>query len=177
MPTDPYVPTSADEAPRQEPNLAPGVHIPAAEPWRPTRPGEVGPDGEAGALLGNTGPNVGYAMSLARRARARWHLAPGEHAEDAVAVVAEIAMKRAASFGRAPTGQDVQLAVDYLGYEGSEPSVLAWRPTLVHGAGHHWLARRRAVGAVPSEALHQPLAAAAAATDEVRVALAAAAAH
>jgi hypothetical protein len=177
MPTDPYVPPTAADAPRQEPNLAPGVHIPAAEPWRPTRPGEVGPEGESGALLGNTGPNVGYAMTLARRSRSRLQLAPGEHLEDAVAVVAEIAMKRAASFGRAPTGQDVQLAIDYLGYEGTDPGVLAWRPALVHGAGHHWLSRRRAVGAVPAEVLHRPLAAAAAATDEVRRALAAAAAH
>ena len=67
MPTDPYVPVLADDEPRNETNLAPGVHIPPAEPWRADRVGEVGADGATGALLGNTGPNVGYAMTLATR--------------------------------------------------------------------------------------------------------------
>jgi hypothetical protein len=175
MSTDPYVPVLADDEPRNEPNLAPGVHLPPAESWRADRVGEVGAEGESGALLGNTGPNIGYAMTLATRRADGFVLVPGEHRADAIAVVAEIAMKRAASFGRAPTGPDVDLAIAYLGLAGDAPEVLAWRPALLHGAGHHWLERRRAVGAVPEEILHRTQAEAAAATAEVRAALAAAA--
>jgi hypothetical protein len=114
-------------------------------------------------------------MTIATRRADGFVLVPGEHRADAIAVVAEIAMKRAASFGRAPTGPDVDLAIGYLGLEGDAPEVLAWRPALLHGAGHHWLERRRAVGAVPEEILHRTQAEAAAATAEVRAALAAAA--
>ncbi len=147
MPTDPYVPESLDEHPRQAQNFAVGVHMPAARAWRADRPG----DGRAaaGALTGSPGPNVGYAITLARRARDRFRVEPGEHAEDAEAVVAELAMKRAAAFGRAPTTLDVDFAADVLGYAGPAPEDFrTWRSRHVRGAAHEYVVRRGVVDAV-----------------------------
>ncbi len=173
MPMDPFVSILSGDKPRNKANLAPGVSLPAARSWRANRPGEVGPAGEQGGVFGNTGPNTGYAMSLARRSAARIVLLPGERLGDALAIIAEIAMKRAASFGRAPTSPDVELAISYLDFEGSSLEVRDWRPALVNGAGHHWLSRRRAVGAVSEEILHLPFDQALARVDDVRSALAA----
>ena len=33
MATDPFVAPTLDDTPRQEPNLAPGVHVPPARGW------------------------------------------------------------------------------------------------------------------------------------------------
>ena len=119
MPTDPFVSPELDDQPRQETNLAPGVHLPAARAWRADRPGDLVAGQPTGSLLGRPGPNVGYAYTLAQRARDRLRLGPFEHADDAVAVIAEIAGKRAALFGRAPVIGDVDLVVALLGYDAS----------------------------------------------------------
>ena len=62
VPTDPYVPTQRDGEPRQEPNFAPGVHMPPAKAWRADRPGDLGAIQPKGAFLGSPGPNVGFAL-------------------------------------------------------------------------------------------------------------------
>src|SRR5438270_6939806 len=103
MPTDPFVSPELEDQPRQEPNLAPGVHLPAANAWKADRPGDLVAGQPTGDLLGRPGPNVGYAVLLVERLRDSVELAPHEHLDDALAVVAELAMKRAASFGRGPT--------------------------------------------------------------------------
>ncbi|MBK5287820.1 MAG: hypothetical protein JJE46_05060 [Acidimicrobiia bacterium] len=88
-------------------------------------------------------------MTLANRARDRFRLDPSEHAEDAVAAVAELAMKRAATFGRAPTTLDVDFAVELLGYAGPAPDeVRTWRPGVVRGASHEYIVRRAIADAV-----------------------------
>ena len=115
MPTDPFVPATLDEEPRQEPNLAPGSHMPASGSWRADRPGDLGALQPKGALLGSPGPNVGYALTLANRARDRLKLEPHESIDDATEVIAAVAMKRAATFGRAPTVNDVDFAMELLG--------------------------------------------------------------
>ena len=143
MPTDPYVPTPSDEKPRQKQNFAAGVHMPPARAWRADRPGDDATSLPTGGLSGSPGPNVGFALTLARRARDRFRLEPGEHAEDAIAVVAELAMKRAATFGRAPTTLDVDFATEILGYSGAASAdVRGWRPLLVRGADHSYVVRR-----------------------------------
>jgi hypothetical protein len=158
VPTDPYVPTTIDELPRQEPNLAPGVHIPPARGWRADRPGDLGAIQPRGAFLGSPGPNVGYALTLAERARERMRLEPGEHAEDATAVVAELAMKRAATFGRGPTVNDVDFALELLGYLGDAPDdVKAWRPDVVRAAAHEYAVRRAVVDTVSTGLLRLPI--------------------
>ncbi|HXY91077.1 MAG TPA: hypothetical protein VEP49_01245 [Acidimicrobiia bacterium] len=157
MPTDPYVAPQLDDAPRQVPNLAPGVRYPPAKGWRADRPGDLEGAQPRGALLGRPGPNVGYALTLAERARDKLSLGPHEAADDAVAVVAEVAMKRAASYGRAPVMIDVDVASSLLGYKGEvDPAFVAWRTQAVHGAQHEYDVRRAIVDAVPDAVLRMP---------------------
>jgi hypothetical protein len=159
VPTDPYVPTTLDEAPRQEQNLAPGVHMPAPRRWRADRPGDLGALQPKGALLGSPGPNVGYALTLTSRARDRMRLEPQEHADDAIAIVAALAMKRASTFGRGPTVNDVDFALELLGYLGDAPAdVKVWRPGVVRAAAHEYAVRRAVVDTVSTGLLRLSIA-------------------
>src|SRR5277367_2750813 len=99
MPMDPFVAPELADRPRQETNLAPGVHLPAARDWRADRPGDLTGGQPTGPLLGRPGPNIGYAIGLARREAPQFKLASNESLTDALAVVSELAMKRSASFG------------------------------------------------------------------------------
>lgn len=170
MSTEPYVPASHDDVPRQDQNLAPGVHVPPARSWRVHRPGdEVSVGQPHGELLGSPGPNVGYALTLAHRACDRFALAPHEHVDDAVAVVGELAMRRAASYGRAPVMPDVECAMLVLGYQGGcAPDFAEWRATLIEGAHHEYARRRVLVDAVPLDELRLAPSALAARAEEVR---------
>jgi hypothetical protein len=155
MPTDPFVAGRIVDEPRQEPNLSPGAHLPAARGWRADRPGDL-LDGEQprGPLFGSPGPNVGYARLLVTYKSADFLLGPGGHLDDAEAVAAELAMKRAASFGRAPVLADIECAALVLGYLGEpEPEFDAWRVSAVEGADHEYETRRAVCDAVPLEAL------------------------
>ncbi|HEV7527115.1 MAG TPA: hypothetical protein VGP92_19315 [Acidimicrobiia bacterium] len=154
MPTDPFVPSDPSARPRQQQNLPPGVALPPATDWRSDRPGDLGPEQPEGALFGRPGPNVGYAYTLAQRAKDRLRTGPYEHVEDAVAVIAEVAGKRAAQFGRAPVIGDVDLAIALLGYDGSaSEAFVKARSALVHGSSHDYLRRRGIVDAVPDALL------------------------
>jgi hypothetical protein len=151
MPTDPFVAEARDTEPRNEPNLAPGVSLPPATEWRPGRPGDL-VDGlqPRGPLFGSPGPNIGYALHLVHRVSDTFTLAPDEHREDAEAVVAGVAMKRAASFGRAPVPADVERAATLLGYRGDpDPERVARRVEAVAGAHHDYATRQRVVDAIP----------------------------
>ena len=157
MPTDPFVSPELDDRPRQETNLAPGVHLPAASGWRADRPGDLVAGQPIGSLLGRPGPNVGYAVTLAGRLRDKVTMASHEHTADALAVIAELGMKRAASYGRAPTMADVEIASSLLGYQGDvEPAFAEWRTGVVHGADHEYDVRRAIVDAVPDAVLRMP---------------------
>src|SRR3954463_6760141 len=157
MPTDPFVAPELDDRPRQEANLAPGVHLPAAHGWKADRPGDLVAGQPTGDLLGRPGPNIGYAVTLAARLRDSVQLAPHEDVADALAVIAELAMKRAASYGRAPTMADVEIAASLLGYLGDVDEAFAsWRREVVHGADHDYGVRRAIVDAVPDAVLRLP---------------------
>ena len=157
MATDPFVAPELDDLPRQLPNLAPGVAMPAAHSWHADRPGDLEAGQPTGALLGRPGPNVGYALSLAARLRDGLTLEPHESPEDALAVISELAMKRAASFGRAPVLHDVEVAASLLGYLGdADLEFASWRAQAVHGAGHEYGVRRAIVDAVPDAVLRMP---------------------
>jgi len=154
MPTDPFVAPELADAPRQHTNLAPGVSLPPARAWQATRPGDLSGGQPEGTLLGRPGPNVGYALHLTVRVADTFTLAPHEEAADAIALVAELAMRRAASFGRGPTGGDVDVAATLLGYRGAgDATFAAWRAEAAHGADHHYDVRRAVVDAVPDNAL------------------------
>jgi hypothetical protein len=157
MPTDPFVAPELDDRPRQETNLAPGVHLPAANTWKADRPGDLVAGQPTGDMLGRPGPNVGYAVTLAGRLRDSVQLAPHENIADALAVIAELGMKRAASYGRAPTLADVEIAATLLGYQGDvDPAFAAWRGETLHGADHEYGVRRTLVDAVPDAVLRLP---------------------
>ena len=173
MPTDPFVNPDLDDRPRHRQNLPAGVAVPPSPPWHADRPGDAGRFGQ-GALRGSPGPNVGFGYTLAERARDRLVLSVGEHADDAVVVIAEVAMKRAAGLGRAPVVADVDVAVALLGYESAADAGFASvRATAAHGAAHDYRARRRIVDAVPESLLCQPTALAMAASAEWRATFAA----
>jgi hypothetical protein len=166
VPTDPYVPNDIDSDPRQLPNLAPGVHMPPAGSWHADRPGDLVAGQPRGEMLGSPGPDVGYAHLLVERRRDHFVIAPHESRADAEGVVAELAMKRAASFGRAPVLADVDVTMELLGYAGDVPlETPEWRLHLVHDAAHDYAKRRRIVDSVPLEVLRLP-------PDEVREAMA-----
>jgi hypothetical protein len=154
MPTDPYVPSKIGDRPRQQQNLPPGLGLPPARDWRADRPGDLKSQPGEGALMGRPGPNVGYAYTLAARARSKLRLSAHEHAEDVIAVIAEIAGKRAARFGRAPVIGDIDVAVELLGYDGTaDESFVELRSRLTHDAAHDYTRRRELVDAVPEELL------------------------
>lgn len=150
MATDPFVAALLDDLPRQEPNLAPGVHMPPARHWVPDRPGDEVAFGQPrGHLFGSPGPNIGYALTLAHRMESQLALAPHEHADDALAVVAELAMKRAASYGRAPVITDLECAALVLGYLGGSPPEFAkWREVVADHAHESYFRRRNLCDAV-----------------------------
>jgi hypothetical protein len=153
--TDPYVVPSGSDAPRQAQNLAPGVVLPPARSWRLHRPGDEVAIGQPhGEMFGDPGPNIGYALALVHRAQSRFALAPHEHFEDAAAVVGELAMRRAASYGRAPVAADVDCAMLVFGYRGGcAPDFAAWRAARVQGAHHDYPRRRAFVEAVTIDEL------------------------
>jgi hypothetical protein len=155
VPTDPFVPPDPDARPRQQQNLPPGVALPAASHWRPDRPGDAsGPVPRDGELFGTPGPNVGFAYTLAERVKDRFRLGPHERIDDAVSVVAEIAGKRAAIFGRAPVIHDIEHAMAVLGYDGSASmEFVEARTLMVLDASHDYSRRRALVDAVSTELL------------------------
>ena len=143
MSTDPFVAPTLEDEPRQEPNLAPGVQLPPARAWRADRPGDLVGGQPRGELFGSPGPNIGYALTLAERLRDRLSIAPHEHTEDALAVIGELAMKRAASYGRAPVMPDLEGAALLLGYLGDPPEdFVHWRAQALHDAAHDYPRRR-----------------------------------
>jgi hypothetical protein len=176
VPTDPFVAPDLDDKPRQQQNLPPGLGYPPARSWRADRPSDLvaHPSGSAqpeGTLRGRPGPNVGYGYTLVERVRDRLQLVAHEHRHDAVSVVAEIAMKRAAAFGRAPVIADVEMAMALLGYDGSADAAFgAWRARAVHDAAHHYPLRRAIVDSVPDSLLASPSAAVATDISQWRIA-------
>jgi hypothetical protein len=154
MSTDPFVAPTVDEEPRQEPNLAPGVQMPPSKAWRADRPAELIGGQPDGPLFGSPGPNIGYALTLAERMRDRLVIAPQEHLDDVISVVGGLAMRRAASYGRAPVMPDLECAAIILGYVGQAPrEMIEWRSFYVRGAAHDYSLRREICDAVDLDLL------------------------
>lgn len=131
------------------------------EPWCADRPGEVVHTGQpAGPMLGNQGPDIGYALRLAETVRDRLVLAEGEHADDVLAGVTEVAMKRAAMFGRAPVIHDLTYALTIFGFLGeADDDLVAFRRPLFAEVAHthHYAGRRRIADMVDADVLRRPL--------------------
>ncbi len=153
MATDPFVAPKLEDVPRQAQNLAPGVHYPPAEAWTPRRAGDLRSGQPSGMLLGTPGPNIGFAVKLARERADTMRLGRHEALGDAIAVVAEVAMRRAATVPRAPVVHDVDFAVRLLGYDSESAVAFEWRKAVVDGAAESWSRRRTVVDAVPKRLL------------------------
>jgi len=124
--------------------------------WRATRVGEiVAPEHPRGRDLGIPGPDQGYALLIAHSLFAdRLVLTDGITAEDALVGCAGVAGARAALFGRAPVGKDIELALELFGFLGDAPEALVtWRAPLFEAAAHHYQQQRRIVDAVPEATL------------------------
>ena len=131
--------------------------IAAPAPWQPHRPAESRPAPQSSRPAGRgiPGPDQGYALALAARFEDRLVLEPGERAEDVLAGAVAIALRRAASFGRAPVATDIEFALRLFKYlvgdDGTWPSseLVAFRRERFAGAGHDYWCRRSLADSVP----------------------------
>ena len=179
MGQDPFVAQRLVDTPRQEQNLAPGVKMPPARAWFSDRPGDLAAGQPQGGLFGSPGPNIGYALTLAERMRDSLKLAAGEHTDDALALVGELAMRRAAGFGRAPVKTDLEVARTIFGWSADgapwpDADFVRWRTGVIRGAAHEYERRRALVEAVPAAALRAGPSEFSSAVPEARQALTAA---
>jgi hypothetical protein len=136
--------------------VRPAYRLRTPADWRQDRVAEqLSPVHPRGRDLGVPGPDQGYALLVAHELFAdRLELSPGITAQDALVGCAAAAGARAALFGRAPVGKDVELALTLFGFLGAAPpELVTWRAPLFQAAGHHYRQQRRIVEAVPESTL------------------------
>jgi hypothetical protein len=123
--------------------------------WTQSRPSELrGASQPAGLQLGRPGPDQGFALKLAHRFVDRLVLAPGESVEDAIAGCTAVAMRRCASFGRAPAIHDLEFAFTLFGFLGDAPADLVEaRGPLFRSVSHHYKAQRTIADSVAPSTL------------------------
>ncbi|KAA0233797.1 MAG: hypothetical protein JJLCMIEE_03657 [Acidimicrobiales bacterium] len=151
---------AAPEHVRVEPGqVLRGYESPPRRPgsWVPHRPGEIDHHQPEGPGFGSQGPDQGYVLRLARDLGDRLELYPGENLGDVIAGCAEVALKRASIFGRAPVIHDLTVAVTVWGFLDEEPpdELVAVRRRMFEGVAnpHHYMERRRIAAAVPEPTL------------------------
>lgn len=130
------------------------------EPWTKDRPSEIEARQPHDDRLGVTGPDPGYALTMAARYAGKVLLQrEGDAKEvDVLRGAAEIAMKRAALAGRAPILADVNVALTVWGFLDASPApeLLRLRRTMFEGVHHiapHYPLLRELADAVPAEVL------------------------
>jgi hypothetical protein len=129
--------------------------LPAPDRWTPTRPGELDglrpPDGRS---MGNTGPDQGYGLKLAKRFADRIRLQPEEHLADAISGCLGVALRRAARFGRAPVIYDFEFAYTLVGFLDDAPADLVeFRQPYFAAASHDYWDQRDIADLVREETL------------------------
>lgn len=128
------------------------------ESWVADRPGEITEGQPRGDRFGAPGPDLGFALKIARTFHDRLHLAEGEDHHDVVGGCVAVAMKRASLFGRAPVLHDLTVAFTVWGYLDENPPVelVDERRHRFEGVGHaahHYVELRQVVDAVPEATL------------------------
>ena len=130
------------------------LHVPYI--WTASRPSELRDTrAPSGAFLGTPGPDQGFALKLARRFEDRLVLGAGEQTEDAMWGCTAVAMRRAATYGRAPVIHDLSLAFTFWGFLATvhgRPGV-GRAATAVPAASHHYQVRRTIADSVPESTL------------------------
>ncbi len=110
-----------------------------------------------GLMLGDPGPDQGFALLLARRFEDRLQLADLEHAEDAVAGCVAVATRRASLFRRAPVIHDLDIAFTVWGFLDPAPpaELVALRRSLFPAVSHpiHYREQRVIAHHVPESTL------------------------
>ena len=149
-------PPSSTSDPAQAPNLAPGRRdCRRRARWRADRPGDLVDDGSAArarcsARRARTSATRCALVHRAQRRRSRWRRTSTSTTR--AAVVGELAMKRAASFGRAPVARRRRVRRARARLPGRLPTPDVRRrgaPTRCSGAHHDYGRRRALVDAVP----------------------------
>lgn len=110
MGQQPNIEIHLEDLPRPTSDTAP------PQRWKPDRPGDMaGPtDVPWGGMYGRPGPDTGYALKLLK-GRDLGIQDPAMKA-DASAAVAAVAAARASHFGRAPTAEDIDVALLIFGF-------------------------------------------------------------
>ena len=80
------------------------------------RPGDLMGAQPRGPQLGSPGPDQGYLSRWSARFDGKLQLAEGEHERDALVGAAQVALKRASIFGRAPVLHDLTVALTIWGF-------------------------------------------------------------
>lgn len=144
----------------QEDEVRPAYRLEPPAPWRASRPAEIRPASSPTIRGGGVpGPDQGYALRLAERFEGALVLEPGEHAEDVLAAAVAIGLRRAASFGRAPVSDDIELPLVLFGYLApASPDEVERRRPLVAGASHDYVRLRSIVESIPKATLRSTLA-------------------
>lgn len=130
------------------------------EPWVKDRPAEIPARQPLDDRLGVTGPDAGYALTMATRYSGKLLPQPGDGVAEADVLrgAAEIAMKRAALAGRAPILADVTVALAIWGFLDVNPpaDLVALRRVMFEGVHHiapHYPLLRELADAVPADVL------------------------
>lgn len=127
--------------------------------WRAERPGDLPGRQPLGERLGVPGPDQGYALKLADDVFRPLLKTGAVGADDAIAGCLGIALKRASSFGRAPTAHDLRVAFTVWGFLDDAPDAAlvklreSWFAEVAHP--HHYVESRRIVDAVGDEVLRR----------------------
>jgi len=140
----------------EEDKVRPAYRMQTPLDWRADRVAEVrSPKHPVGPDLGVPGPDQGYALLVAEELFSdRLRLSAGITRKDALHGSCALACARAALFGRAPVGKDVELALELFGFLSDAPEdLIEWRAPLFQAAAHEYRSQRRIVSAVPEATL------------------------
>ncbi len=137
MGQQPNIELEIADLPRPTPAPAP------ARRWRPERPGELTAPRDVpwGGAYGTVGPDTGYALALV--AQRDLELTPAESRRNVDVAVAAVAAARASRFGRAPTRDDIDVALLALGLDGhgipddALERLAGMRRSSLSGLAHH----------------------------------------
>lgn len=149
-----YVPVQPQDRPRR------AMQMPPPGRWAAARPADFAgrlDHQPVGPSMGYPGPDLGFALKLARSFRDRVKLQPGEHWDDVEAGCVAIAMRRASLFGRAPVVFDLELAFGIWGYLSDSPpaDLVEERRRVFEGAAHDYWRQRAVVDRVPESTLRR----------------------
>jgi hypothetical protein len=145
------VPSATPEVAYESP-----AYVPAS--WNPGRPGEIEGRQPQGSRLGYQGPDQGYVITLAERARPRVRVQAGESVDDALRGCSLIALRRASLYGRAPVVHDLTIALTIWGFLADNPpaELVSARRVVFAGLSnviHHYAEGREVADMVPESTL------------------------